>query len=141
MYGGVGTDHVTTYSFSESYADGLGLDVDSFDATRYGLFAGGSVKRAFPLETGGFVVPEVSLSYMTFLDGVDRTITGRLLGAQELGPTLTATGRGPDERLRLGAWLTTQQSPSLDLSVGFQGSFLDGTQTLGGALQLTYRFN
>ena len=140
-YGGVGTDHMTTYSFSESYAEGLGLDVDSFEATRYGLVAGGSVKRAFPFLSGGFLVPEISLSYMAFLDGNDRTITGRLSGAESLGPTLTATGQGPDERLRLGAWLTTQQSPALDLSVGFQGSFLDGTQTLGGALQLVYRFN
>ena len=140
-YGGFGTDHMTTYRFSESYAEGLGLNVDSFDATRYGLFAGGSVKRAFPFTPGGFIVPEVSLSYMAFLDGFDRTITGRLLGAESSGPTLTATGRGPDERLRLEAWLTSQQNPSLDLSVGFLASFLDGTNTQGGALQLVYRFN
>ena len=132
---------MTTASFSESYAEGLGLNVDSFEATRYGLFAGGSVKRAFPFSLGGYIVPEVSLEYMAFLDGVDRTITGRLLGAQSQGPTLTATGQGPEERLRLEAWLTSQQSPALDLSAGFLSSFLDGTHTQGGALRLTYRFN
>ena len=143
-YGGFGTDYVRTGSFSESYAEGLGLAVDEFDATRYGLLAGGAIKRAFPMPIsgiGGLVVPEVSLEYMNFLDSVDRTLTGRLLGAQSQGPPLTVTGRSPDERLRLGAWLTTQQSPSLGLSTGFLASFLDGTQTLGGALRLVYRFN
>ena len=97
-----------------------------------GLWVGGALS---------IVVPGVSLTYMTFLDGFERTITGRLLRAQTLGPDLMVTGRGSNERLRLMAWLTSQQSSSLDLSAGFLASFLDSTQTLGRSLQGIHRFN
>ena len=166
-YAGFGTDHLQTDGFSESYADGLGLEIDGFDVTRYGVFGGGFIKRGisfltirrwlsffsgdrvslvaskrrWPSLSKSFLVPELSMTYMSFLDGYERTLSGRLLGAQSPGTTLSVTGRGPQQRLQIGAWLNTQQSTTLNLAAGIIGSSMDGTETLGGALRLTYRFN
>ena len=166
-HAGFGTDYAQTDGFSESYADGLGLEMDNFDVTRYGVFGGASIKRGisflsirrwfsylsgdrvslvaskrrWPSLSKSFLVPELSMTYMSFLDGYERTLTGRMLGAQSPGTSLSVTGKGPQERLQLGIWLNSQQSSGFKLSAGFIGSYLDGTETSGGALRLTYLFN
>ena len=44
-HAGIGTDYAQTDGFSESFADGLGLEMDNFNVTRYGVFGGASIKR------------------------------------------------------------------------------------------------
>jgi uncharacterized protein with beta-barrel porin domain len=140
-YAGLSIDKVTTDGFSELFANGLGLRVDGFGTTQSSVFVGGSVKRAYPLQAGGILVPEVSLEYTGYLDGYDRSIGGRLEGAGASGATLEVSGRGPERRLETGVWLNLQSNPVLSIKGGFLASFLDGTETFGGALRIDFRFN
>ena len=50
-------------------------------------------------------------------------------------------GSGPERRLDTGVWLNLEKNPLVSIKGGFLASFLDGTETFGGALRVDFRFN
>ncbi len=50
-------------------------------------------------------------------------------------------GGGPGRRLDTGVWLNLEKNPLVSIKGGFLASFLDGTETYGGALRVDFRFN